>query len=163
MSLPTTFKGSRWQVLDDCLESGCGWFLKYRKWFLVGLCVCIATIIAGSVMLAGIHENSNLRRDAAYHATLQSYQGNLKTGFTRKEVANFLRTRNTPFFEGQDGDLLAMVGEEKLPWYVWWCGGETIYVEFQFVAPTKGGRMTGTNDMDELEAIFLSKRAEGCL
>ena len=58
--------------------------------------------------------------------------------------------------------MLVMVGEEKLPWYVWYCGSESVYVEFKLVV-SEGSRITKPNEMDELKGVFLSGRAEGCL
>lgn len=155
-------QGSRWRVLDDWFESGYKGFLKYRKWLLLGSWLCVAIIIGGPLLLVGIHQVARWQRDAAYHAILQSYQKNLKSGVTRKEVESYLHARNAPFVEGPGRDLVVMVGEEKFPWYVWWCGSESVYVDFQFIA-SEGNRTTEPNGMDELKGVFLSRRAEGCL
>jgi len=163
MSLSTKFTSSRWRVLDDWFESGYRGFLKYRKWLLLGFWLCVAIIIGGPLLLVGMHAVARRQRAAGYHATLRSYQENLKSGVTRKEVESYLRARNTPFVQGPDGDLSVQVGEESLPWFVWWCGGQRIDVEFQFIAPARSGGTTETNDMDELKTVFLAERTEGCL
>ncbi len=89
---------------------------------------------------------------------------------TRKEVEDYLRTRNAPFrhmccvdtkqFLKWVYDDLTKIGQEDAPWF---CSEKNVYIAFQFAgnSPHNGGPSAEPTDM--LTAVTIYPWLEGCL
>jgi hypothetical protein len=67
-----------------------------KRWLLL-----IAALIAVALVAFGVRhvleERAQRKREVAYAKTLRSYSEVLRTGMTRKDVEEYLSTRNAPF------------------------------------------------------------------
>lgn len=86
----------------------------------------------------GVRATARKKRAAGYQSTLRTYAEALHPGATRRQVEEYLRSRNVHFtwvytaFGGrtksQYADLVK-IGEESAPWY---CSEEYVYVALEF-------------------------------
>jgi hypothetical protein len=105
-------------------------------------------------------------REAGYRGALKAYSAALHSGMTRKDVEDYLRSKNTRFTwawtafggrkESQYADLVK-IGEESAPWY---CSEANVYVAFEFRDVNGFNRQT---DSDVLQRIEIFRPYSGCL
>jgi hypothetical protein len=112
------------------------------------------------------------KRQAGYQLAVRSYSRALKPGMTRKEVENYLRTKNEAFQQTccvdpketrvrSSWDDLLKIGEEDTPWY---CSENNVYVAFQFADhERRHDYAIRDDDLDTLRAVTLYQTLEGCL
>ena len=133
-----------------------------KRWRLPA---AIAVIVALSVV--GIRhaleqrsqqKHEQQKREPIYQSKLLSYSAVLKPGMSRKEVEDYLRTKNITFRQmccvdfkdtsPRGYDDLAKIGQEPAPWA---CSEKNVYVAFQF------------DSSDTLKSVTLYRWLEGCL
>jgi hypothetical protein len=140
-----------------------------RRWRLPILVVIVVAVSAVAIRHVW-QRRAQRRREAAYQLTLLSYSEVLMPGMTRKEVEDYLRTKNvTPrqmccvemkdFSKGVYDDL-AKIGQEDAPWF---CSEKNIYVAFQFTGPKRNGLAWRADASDGLKAVTIYRWLEGCL
>jgi hypothetical protein len=111
------------------------------------------------------------RREAVYQAVLRSYTQVLKPGMTRKEVEDYLRSRNIEFRQiccvdikessrRHSWDDLTKIGQEDVPFV---CRENNVYVALQFTDHEQGEVKWQVNDLDILKALSIYHSLEGCL
>ncbi len=110
------------------------------------------------------------KREIGYQSALRSYSQVLKPGTTRKEVEDYLRTKNTQFsqmccvdpreFRKGVWDDLTKVGEEDAPWY---CSSDSVYIAFQFTGKRREDAMWQGDPADTLRNIRVYHQLETCL
>jgi hypothetical protein len=110
------------------------------------------------------------KREASYQAALLSFSAALKPGMTRKDVENYLHTRNVTFrlmccvarkaLSEQVYDELVRVGQENAPWF---CSEKNIYIAFQFSGHEGPDNNWMSDDSNSLQAVSIYRGLEGCL
>jgi hypothetical protein len=132
----------------------------------------ILLLAVGGLGIVGVHswfeKQSRRKREAAYDSILRSYTQALKPGMTRKQVEDYLRTKNVSFqqmsgINGDSWDDLIKIGqEEEHPWY---CSEHIVYLAFQFADYEQLGKPLDleANKLDTLRAVTIYHRLEGCL
>ena len=134
-----------------------------RRWPIV--LIVIAILISALAFRKITRDAARQRREIGYAAALNAYSRALHPGMTRKDVEEYLRSRNTQFSwifrafggrrESQYADIVK-IGEEAVPWP---CSEAYVYVAFEFV-PVKDFHQT---DADVLQRIEVSRSYGGCL
>jgi hypothetical protein len=134
-----------------------------RRWPI--LLIVIAVLIAALAVRKITRDAARRKREIGYALALKAYSRALHPGMTRKEIEEYLRSRNTQFSwiftafggrrESQYADIVK-IGEEAAPWY---CREAYVYVAFEFV-PVKDFRQT---DADVLQRIETFRPYTGCL
>ncbi len=130
----------------------------------VGLCIF--------VVRHALERRAERKRETAYQLALRTYSEALKPGRSRKEVEDYLRTRNVRFLQmccvetksyskGVYDDLVR-IGQEQAPWF---CSENNVYVAFQFInrGRTDTDKAAGANASDILTAVTIFHWLEGCL
>jgi hypothetical protein len=90
---------------------------------------------------------------------------------TRREVEEYLRTRNVRFrqmccvetsqrFSTNVYDDLAKIGQEDAPWF---CSEKNVYVAFQFTGSQGNTTGPAADASDRLRTISIYSWLEGCL
>ena len=127
----------------------------------------IALVIAASALAvrSGIQARASRKREIGYESEFRTYSEALHPGITRKELEEYLRSKNTDFtwaFTAYGGRRvsqyadLVKIGEETTSWY---CGKASVYLAFEF----SGLEKFKQNDSDVLERIELFRPDTGCL
>jgi|SRR5882762_5299906 len=129
----------------------------------------IAGICALSVRYS-LRRRAQKRRELTYQTVLGTYSQSFKSGMTRKEVEDRLRAKNVSFrqmccvdikeFKKSSWDDLVKIGEEDVPWV---CGGNNVYVAFQFADHEEHEGRWQANAFDTLKALSVYHQLEGCL
>jgi len=143
-----------------------------RRWPLELIFVALALSIVGAGTWYGLKAQAQRKREAAYEATLRSYDQMLKPGRTRKEVEDYLRARNASIehmccvdvdrlSDRASWDDLVKIGQEKPPWF---CSENYVYIAFQFIDhnPPTGLSQTA-DDLDTLKSVTIYRQLGGCL
>lgn len=126
----------------------------------VGLC-----LFAGCAVRTP--EQQTKHDDAQYNSALSPYQRDLKPGVSRKQVEDYLRSRNIPFghsccaapnrayFDYAEDDSIQL-REEVRPWP---CGSAYVYIAFVFIPqrPFTGGAVNRASEGDTLTGIHIWK------
>lgn len=142
------------------------------RWPLKLIFVALALSIVGAGTWYGLKARAQRKREAAYEATLRSYDHMLKPGMTRKEVEDYLRGKNAPIeqmccveverlSQRASWDDLVKIGQEKPPWF---CSENYVYIAFQFLDhnPPTGIAQTA-DDLDTLKSVTIYRQLGGCL
>ena len=141
-----------------------------KKWLQVGLVL----VVAGLFLLGIRHElkkQAQKKREVTYQSELRSYSQALKTGTTRKEVEDYLRSKNAAFSQmccvGESAkrhsqDDLVKIGEEEHPWF---CSEHFVYVAFRFAdhVQIENGYSFKDDDSDTLKTLSIFHQFGGCL
>ena len=134
-----------------------------KRW----LALMIMITISAAVMLLSSHVRSQSRkkREADYQSALRVYSEDLKPGWTRKEVEDYLRANGAKFTQmccieerSAFADLVK-VGEESAPWY---CSEKSVHVAFEFAA-AEPHQPWEAYDTDVLRRITIFHQLGGCL
>jgi len=134
-----------------------------KRWLMMLIALVIA--LSALAVWSSVRAMGKRKREIGYEVSLRTYSDVLHPGMTRKELEEYLRSRNTNFswiFTAFDGRTtsqyadLVKIGEETAPWY---CGEEYVYVAFEF----SGVETYRQNDSDVLERIEIFQPDTGCL
>jgi hypothetical protein len=135
-----------------------------RRWLI--LLVAVGTVVSAIVVWNSIRSAARRKRETGYIGALKAYSDALHPGLMRKDVEDYLRSRNTEFTsmwasfsdrrESQYADLVK-IGEETAPWY---CSEAYVYVAFEFLPANDVHRQT---DSDMLQRIEIFRPYSGCL
>ena len=141
----------------------------------------LLTLIVVGLAVFGVYHSlekrAEGRREIAYQLALRSYSQlalrsysqRFKPGVTRKEVEDYLRSRNIGFrqmcridhrFSQSVWDDLTKIGHESAPWF---CSQNNVYVAFQFAGPENNGARWSADPSDTLKAVSIFHWLEGCL
>src|SRR2546423_14351425 len=140
-----------------------------KRWlaFLVLVAVIAVAVIGMHTMR---EKRAQQQRDVAYQSVLRRYSEVLKPGMTRKEVEDYLVTRNVSFRQmccvnwkepKRAYDDLAKIAQEDPPWV---CNEKNIYIAFQFAGNERqrlGGAPTA-EPSDRLTIVSLYRALEVC-
>lgn len=177
-----TYRFAGYPAIVTCVSAAGSWWLSRMartQWSRVGpvspklfdalilLALAAASAIGVRHILGKLRQQ---RREIAYQSALHSYSDVLKPGMTRKEVEDYLRTRNigfrqmccvepTDFSKGVYDDL-TKVGQEEAPWF---CSQKNVYVAFHFTGPQRASPTPTANPADVLRAVTVYRWLEGCL
>lgn len=134
-----------------------------KRWRLLLIALMIA--LPALALRTNVRATAKRKREIGYEAALRSYSQTIHPGLTRKDLEDYLRSRNISFTwaftsygasrDSQYADLVKL-GEEASP--LWSCGQEYVYVAFVF----KGVEKYRQNDSDVLERIEEHRPAD-CL
>jgi hypothetical protein len=134
-----------------------------RRWLI--LLIVIAVLILALALRKITRDAAGRKREIRYNVALKAYSQTLHPGMTRKNIEEYLRSRNTQFGwiftafggrrETQYADIVK-IGEEAAPWY---CSKAYVYVAFEF-APVKEFRQS---DSDVLQRVEIFRPYTGCL
>jgi len=135
-------------------------------WLLPTVALVI-TITVSALVLSHTRAEAKRERELGYRAALRAYSNDLKPGLTRREVEDYLRTRNARFTniccvgkENYYADLFK-IGEERAPWY---CSEGYVYVAFEFSAVEKHDLASFfAKDSDVLKQVEIYQPGTGCL
>lgn len=138
--------------------------------------VFLTTVVVGLLGFGVRYElkqRQQVRRQAEYQTTLAAYNQALKPGMTRREVEDYIQTKNANFShtccvdstetaKRHTWDDLVRIGQEEHPWF---CSEHNVYVAFQFVdyEGEKVGFQMKDDDLDKLRAVTIYHALEGCL
>lgn len=140
-----------------------------KRWLLL-----IAALIAVALVAFGVRhvleERAQRKREVAYAKILRSYSEVLGTGMTRKDVEEYLSTRNAPFrhmccvdrkeFSRGVYDDLVKIGQEDAPWF---CSEKNVYVALEFIGPERHSAGPSAEAYDTLTTITIYRWLEGCM
>jgi hypothetical protein len=125
----------------------------------------VAVLISALVVRKITRDAARRKREIRYTVAFKAYSQALHPGMKRKDIEEYLRSRNTKFswiftaFGGrrvsQYADIVK-IGEEAAPWY---CSEAYVYVAFEF-APVRDFRQT---DSDVLQRVEMFRPYTGCL
>ena len=127
-----------------------------NRWLpvLIGVILALSTVAA---FRNHIKSEAKKKREAVYESTLQAYSQNLKPGWTRKAVEDYLRTNNTFFTQiccikerSALADLVK-IGEEDAPWY---CSEHWVHIAFEYAAVEQHDSVKA-NGTDILKTIMI--------
>jgi hypothetical protein len=137
-----------------------------KRWLVLLIPAAVLTVVLAARYIN--QEAARKRREIGYADALKSYSQALQPGMTRKDVENYLRSKNTKFTwiftafgarrVSQTADIVK-IGEEAAPWF---CSEAYVYVAFEY-------KFTGIEDIhrqdpsDILERIELFQPYTGCL
>ncbi len=133
--------------------------------------------IATLCLLAGCAvrtpEQESRHDDAQYSSALSAFLRDLKPGVSRKEVEDYLHTRNLEFARAccaatilnsyTPNRALMDAYDDWVPlreeWRPWPCGGAYVYIAFEFkgLQPHSSSRRIAADDRDTLEGIHILK------
>lgn len=138
-------------------------FSVMKRWLL--MLIALVFVLAAVAVRSSVRTMARRKREIGYKVELRTYSEAFHPGITRKELEDYLRSRNTNFSwtytafggrtESQYADLVK-IGEETAPWY---CSEEYVYVAFEF----SGVETYKQNDSDVLERIEIFRQDSGCL
>jgi len=107
-----------------------------KRWLLMLIALVIA--LSALAVRSSVRAMERRKREIGYEVALRTYSEAFHPGITRKELEDYLRSRNTHFYsvltgfggrtESQYADLVK-IGEETPPWY---CSEAYVYVAFEF-------------------------------
>jgi hypothetical protein len=137
----------------------------------------VLVVVVAGLFLLGIRyelkKQAQKRREATYQSELRSYSQALKPGTKRKEVEDYLRSKNPDFsqmccVEPSDSakrhtwDDLVKIGEEEHPWF---CSEHFVYVAFRFAdhVQIENGYSFKDDDSDTLKTLSIFHQFGGCL
>ena len=137
-----------------------------KRWLVLLIPAAVLTVVLAARYIN--QEAARKRREIGYADALKSYSQALQPGMTRKDVENYLRSKNTKFTwiftafgarrVSQTADIVK-IGEEAAPWF---CSEAHVYVAFEY-------KFTRIEDIDRqdpsdiLERIELFQPYTGCL
>jgi hypothetical protein len=128
------------------------------------LTLVIMTVVLGVILYFGIpivgRAHAAAKREKAYQAILGSYRQALKSGTTRREVERYLRSQGAEFSRVQNYDLSQIGVDSAL---VWFCGPPSVFLQFEFTAPPRSGRLVDVDGEDTLDGIEVVHKASGCV
>jgi hypothetical protein len=143
--------------------------MKRKRLLMLVLSVVILTLI-GIGIRREWKRQAREKREIEYQSALHSYSQLLKVGMTRKEVEDYLRTKNAQFSqmccvdskEMRKGiwDDLTRVGEEDPPWF---CNHHSVYIAFQFIGQKREAAIWQADPSDTLKNISVYHQLETCL
>ena len=138
-----------------------------KHWRLVAV---VVVLIFGAFGINSVREKGKQQeRDLAYGAVLRSYSEVVKPGMTRKEVEDYLRSKNLTFrqmccvdYKTPKGvwDDLTKIAQEDPPFF---CNEKNIYVAFQFAGGRPHNAVPSAEDADRLTAVTIYPWLERCL
>ena len=140
-----------------------GGVFRVNRWLV--LSVAMAGLLLAVAVRSSIRATARRKRETGYSKTLQAYAQALHPGMTRKQVEDYLRSKNTRFnwvfggFSSATGSQFAdlvKIGEEAAPRY---CSEEYVYVAFEFEAVENDHQ----SESDVLERIEIHRPDSGCL
>jgi hypothetical protein len=110
------------------------------KRILVRMLVGLAALVFVLGIRFEVKRRAARKREAGYQLVLREYTEVLKPGMKRKEVEDYLRTKNAKLRQNccvdssesskrHSWDDLTKIGEEDAPWF---CSEHNVYVAFQF-------------------------------
>jgi hypothetical protein len=139
------------------------------------LILVVATIIVAAIgfeIQAKRKEQARKKREATYVLRLRSFTQDLTPGMTRKQVEDYLKSKNVEFRQmccvepeelatRSTWDDLTKIGEEPAPWF---CSENNVYVAFQFTDHKQSDALyKEDDDLDTLRAVSIYRWLEGCL
>jgi len=117
-----------------------------------------------------LEKRAQERRETAYQVTLNSYTDIFKPGMSRKDVEDYLHSKNIAFRQmccvdwksssKHTYDDLVRIGQEDTPWF---CSENNVYVAFQFTGQRAGNPDWPPTADDNLTAVTIFHWLEGCL
>jgi hypothetical protein len=134
------------------------------------LAVAVASLISFGIRTE-LKKRGQNQREIGYQSIVREYSQALRPGMTRKEVEDYVRTRNAHIretccvesgFHRHSYDDLIKIGAEDAPWF---CGEHNVYVALQFA----DHRYSATDycckddDLDTLKSVSRYDVGEGCL
>lgn len=135
-----------------------------RRWVLIAamlICVVFVHALVSNV----VAKREERKREAVFQETLRSYQEALKPGMTRKQVEDYLNSKDASFTrtccidqEGRFAADITKIWQGKPPWY---CNDNSMYVAFQFTTPALAA--TSSDPKDVLDKVMLYQHLGGCL
>jgi hypothetical protein len=138
-----------------------------KSWRRILLLLLAVFVCLFSIRYA-VKTRAQKRRALMYQAALDSYSQALQPGMTRKEVEDYLGTKNAPLHHmccvkvkgSSNGayDDLTKIGQEDPPWF---CSQNNVYIAFLFIGPKRA--VTTADPSDRLTSIELFPHLEGCL
>jgi hypothetical protein len=141
-----------------------------RRW-LLPIAIVVVVALSAFVVRHFLRERVQQKSEVGYQSALRSYSQVLTPGMTRKEVEDYLRSRNVKFsqmccvessqrFSTNVYDDLTKIGQEDAPWF---CSEKNVYVAFQFIGPQRNASGPTADASDRLRAVTLYRWLEGCL
>ena len=128
------------------------------------LALFIMAVVLGTLVFVGIRHFGKVReaakREKVYQSILQSYRQILKPGMTRREVEDYLRSKNIDFLRFQ-GDDISKIGEDDS--LIWFCGRPDVFLQFQFTASPQQEPQMGGNGVGKLNEIEIIRKGSGCI
>jgi hypothetical protein len=135
------------------------------RWLI--LLVAAAILISAIVVRSSSRAAARRKRETYYTDALKAYSDALHPGMMRKDVEEYLRSRNTQFTwiwtafggrgETQYADVVK-IGEEAAPWY---CSEAYVYIAFEFLPVNNFSH--GQTPSDVLQRIEIFRPYTGCL
>ena len=143
--------------------------MKHERRLMLVLSVVVLSLIGIGVRHEW-KEQAREKRAVGYQSALHSYAQILKPGMARKQLEDYLRTKNTQFSQMwcidtsqlRSGvwDDLTKVGEEDAPWY---CSRHSLYIAFQFNGQKRDDGTWKADPSDTLKNIKVYHQLETCL
>ncbi len=137
-----------------------------KRWLLWLIPAAVLTVVLAARYMN--QEAAKKKREIGYAYALKSYSQALHTGMTRKNVEDYLRSKNTTFTwiftafgprgDSQTADIVK-IGEEAAPWF---CSEAYVYVAFEYTF-TRIEDIHRQDPSDILERIELFRPYTGCL
>ena len=128
------------------------------------LALFIMAVFLGIIVFLGIRYFSNVReaakREEVYQSTLRSYRQVVKPGMNRKEVEEYLRSKNIEFFRFSDDDSTKIGEDDSLSVF---CGRPEVFLQFQFTASPLQDRQMVAGDGATLNKIEIIRKGSGCI
>jgi hypothetical protein len=101
------------------------------------------------------------QREEGFRSTLRSYEQTLRPGMKRKEVEEYLRSKNIEFSGLAQGDI-TKIGQD-VDAITLFCGKPDVFVQFQFFGPMQQQPQMGADAGDTLNKIEIIRRSSGCI
>jgi hypothetical protein len=128
------------------------------------LALFIMAVFLGMVVFFGIRYFSKVReaakREEVYQSTLRSYRQIVKPGMKRRDVEEYLRSKNIEFFRLPDDDLTKIGEDDSLSLF---CGRPDVFLQFQFTASPQQGHQIDGDDKVTLNKIEIIRKGSGCI
>src|SRR5262249_17725210 len=131
------------------------------------LLVVAAILISAIVVRSSSRAAARRKREAHYSDSLKAYSDALHPGMMRRDVEEYLRSRNAQFSwiytayggrrESQYADVVK-IGEESAPWY---CSEAYVYIAFEFLPVNSFSHDQTPTDV--LQRIEIFRPYTGCL
>jgi hypothetical protein len=128
------------------------------------LALSIMAVVLGTLVFFGIRYLGRVReaakREQVYQSILQSYRQVLKPGMKRKEVEEYLRSKDVEFLRLQDDDISKIGEDDSL---IWFCGRPDVFLQFQFTTSPQQEPPMGGDGGDKLNEIEIVRKGSGCI
>ena len=143
-----------------------------RRWLLPIALLLIVTLSVVSVVVVRHRwaKRAQEAREASYQSAQRAYSEVFKPGMSRKQVEDYLRSRNVAFhqmccsddkeFPKGAYDDYVKIGQEEAPWF---CSESNVYIDFHFIHPQPNPVRFDAEDSDTLKTISIFPWLMGCL